>query len=305
MKELERSNRVAMIAHGVINACMLFISVIGFVEHTVSAPVLAVLLLLGIIPVLAEFICWKRDHATKAIKHLSLIGFALFYTVLLFTAQCNMVYAFVIPMMFAVMPYHDVKAFALINVGTVVENILVVLLGATQGGFGYLGQDAGFIQISVMILLCITSIYATISNQKNTDENIESITAAQDRAEATLREVMEMSSRMETSVADITAELNKLETAFDSTKTAMEEVSAGSGESAAAIQQQTSQTEAIQEKVNTVGEVAETIGSNMEHTIEMLDAGKEEMTGLKEQAEDSARNSELAAHKLETLDHYM
>ena len=305
MKELERSNRVAMIAHGVINACMLFISVIGFVEHTVSAPVLAVLLLLGIIPVLAEFICWKRDHATKAIKHLSLIGFALFYTVLLFTAQCNMVYAFVIPMMFAVMPYHDVKAFALINVGTVVENVLVVLLGATQGGFGYLGQDAGFIQISVMILLCITSIYATISNQKNTDENIESITAAQDRAEATLREVMEMSSRMETSVVDITAELNKLETAFDSTKTAMEEVSAGSGESAAAIQQQTSQTEAIQEKVNTVGEVAETIGSNMEHTIEMLDAGKEEMTGLKEQAEDSARNSELAAQKLETLDHYM
>ena len=200
MKEMERNNRVAMIAHGVINACMLFISVIGFVEHTVSVPVLVVLLLLGIIPVLAEFICWKRDHATKAIKHLSLIGFALFYTVLLFTAQCNMVYAFVIPMMFAVMPYHDVKAFALINVGTVVENILVVLLGATQGGFGYLGQDAGFIQISVMILLCITSIYATISNQKNTDENIESITAAQDRAEATLREVMEMSSRMETSV---------------------------------------------------------------------------------------------------------
>ena len=207
--------------------------------------------------------------------------------------------------MFAVMPYHDVKAFALINVGTMIENVLVVLLGATQGGFGYLGQDAGFIQISVMILLCITSIYATISNQKNTDENIESITAAQDRTEATLREVMEMSSRMETSVADITAELNKLETAFDSTKIAMEEVSAGSGESAAAIQQQTAQTEAIQEKVNTVSEVAETIGNNMEHTIEILDAGKEEMTGLKEQAEDSARNSELAAQKLETLDHYM
>lgn len=134
MKELERSNRVAMIAHGVINACMLFISVIGFVEHIVSAPVLVVLMLLGIIPVLAEFICWKRDHATKAIKHLSMIGFALFYTVLLFTAQCNMVYAFVIPMMFAVMPYHDVKAFALINVGTLIENVLVVLLGATQGG---------------------------------------------------------------------------------------------------------------------------------------------------------------------------
>ena len=28
MKEMERNNRVAMIAHGVINACMLFICVI-------------------------------------------------------------------------------------------------------------------------------------------------------------------------------------------------------------------------------------------------------------------------------------
>ena len=67
MKELERSNRVAMIAHGVINACMLFISVIGFANHIVSAPILAVLMFLGIIPVLAELICWKRDHATKEI----------------------------------------------------------------------------------------------------------------------------------------------------------------------------------------------------------------------------------------------
>ena len=69
MKEMERSNRVAMIAHGVINACMLFISVIGFIEHTVSAPVLAVIILLGIIPVVAEFLCWKRDPSSKAIHH--------------------------------------------------------------------------------------------------------------------------------------------------------------------------------------------------------------------------------------------
>ena len=117
MKELERSNRVAMISHCVIDICVLIISIAGFVNHTVTAPVLAVLMLLGIVPVLAEFICWKRDHAAKSIKHLSLIGFALFYTVLLFTAQCNMVYAFVIPMMFAVMPYHDVRHLRLLTSG--------------------------------------------------------------------------------------------------------------------------------------------------------------------------------------------
>ena len=68
MKELERSNRVAMIAHGVINACMLFISVIGFVEHTVSAPVLAVLMLLGIIPVLGRIYLLEEGSCDQSYK---------------------------------------------------------------------------------------------------------------------------------------------------------------------------------------------------------------------------------------------
>ena len=91
MKELERSNRVAMIAHGVINACMLFISVIGFVEHTVSALVLAVLMLLGIIPVLAEFICWKRDHETSVTDRICVVlyGAAFYGTVQHGVCICN------------------------------------------------------------------------------------------------------------------------------------------------------------------------------------------------------------------------
>ena len=305
MKELERSNRVAMVSPFVVNICMLVIGFIGAANKTVTTPALIAMVVLGIGPLAAELFFWKRNHETQAIRHLSTAGFALFYTVMLFTAQCNMVYAFVIPMMFAVMPYHDVRAFVMINVGTVLESILVVILGATRGGFGYLGQDAGFIQIVVMILLCFTSIYATLSNQKNTDENIKEITEAQERTEETLKAVTDMSNRLETSVAEITVELNKLETAFGSTKAAMEEVSMGSQESAVAVQKQTTQTEAIQEKVNAVDATAETIFEDMEQTLSVLDTGKMDMAGLKKQAEDSAQNSEQAAKKLETLDHYM
>ena len=79
----------------------------------------------------------------------------------------------------------------------------------------------------------------------------------------------------------------------------------GSQESAVAVQKQTTQTEAIQEKVNAVDTTAETICEDMEQTLSVLDTGKMDMAGLKKQAEDSAQNSEQAAKKLETLDHYM
>ena len=305
MRELERSNWVAMISHFVVNICMLIFCVAEALNGTVGGAVLALMVLLGVGPLVAEVIFWKKSHDTGAIKHLVAIGYALFYTVVLFTAECSMVFVFVVPMMFAVMLYHDVKTFVMINVGTVLESILAVVLGAATGGFGYLGIEAGIIQIVMMLLLCFVSIYATTANQKSAHENMDDIKNAQERTEETLQNVTDMSKRLENSVAEISVELNKLEEAFRNTKQAMEEVSVGSQESAVAVQKQTTQTESIREKVNAVDTTAGTISQDMEHTLAVLDAGKKDMLELKKQAEDSAQNSELAAQKLETLDHYM
>ena len=305
MKELERSNWVAMVSHFVVNISMLVFCMAEVRNGTVGAPVLVLMLLFGLGPLAAEVVFWRKSHDTKAIKHLVAIGYALFYSIVLFTTESNMVFVFVVPMMFAVMLYHDVKTFVMINVGTVLESILVVILGAATGGFGYLGIEAGIIQIVMMLLLCFVSIYATTANQKNANESMNNIRSAQEQTEATLQEVTEMSSRLETSVAEITVELNKLETVFAGTKSAMEEVSVGSQESAVAVQKQTTQTEAIQEKVNAVDVTAGAINKDMEQTLAVLDTGKKDMAGLKKQAEDSAQNSAEAAQKLETLDHYM
>ena len=294
-----------MVSHFAVNICMLIYGVAETVNGAVGVPVLAFMLIFGLGPLVAEVIFWKKSHTSGAIKHLVAIGYALFYSIVLFTTESNMVFVFVVPMMFAVMLYHDVKTFVMINVGTVLESILVVILGATTGGFGYLGIEAGIIQIVMMLLLCFVSIYATTANQKSANENMNDIRDAQERTEATLKDVTDMSNRLETSVAEITVELNKLETAFGSTKAAMEEVSVGSQESAVAVQKQTTQTEAIQEKVNAVDMTAGAINKDMEQTLAVLDTGKKDMAGLKKQAEDSAQNSAEAAQKLETLDHYM
>ena len=277
MKELERSNWVAMISHFVVNICMLIFCVAEAMNGTVKVPIMVLMVLLGAGPLILEVIFWKKDHATGAIKHFVAIGYALFYTVVIFTTECSMVFAFVVPMMFAVMLYHDVKTFVMINVGTVLESILAVILGAATGRFGYLGIEAGIIQIIVMLLLCFVSIFATTANQKSARENMDEIKNAQERTEATLQNVTDMSKRLENSVAEISIELNKLEEAFQNTKQAMEEVSVGSQESAVAVQKQTTQTEAIQEKVNAVDTAAGTINQDMEQTLAVLDTGKKDM----------------------------
>ena len=147
MSELERINKTAMTSHFIMSVVMLLFCILQTLNGEKPILYLVVMTVLALSPVLGEFIFWKRDHDTAAIKHLVAIGFACFYTVAMFTTTCSMVYVFVIPMILVVTLYNDARYNVMINVGTILESILVVILGAKTGGFGYLGLEAATIQV--------------------------------------------------------------------------------------------------------------------------------------------------------------
>ena len=95
------------------------------------------------------------------IKHLVSYGFALFYTICLFTSPTNLIYVFVISMIFVVTIYSDTRYLLLINTGTILETFIVVVIGATKGGFGYHGIEAAVVQIVVMIMVGANSVLTT------------------------------------------------------------------------------------------------------------------------------------------------
>ena len=78
------------------------------------------------------------------------------YTVILFTTTNNMLFLYVFPMIVVISVYND-KAYALkVNIGVVIENLLVVILGATTGRFGFRDMSSGVIQI--LAVLCSARI---------------------------------------------------------------------------------------------------------------------------------------------------
>ena len=85
----------------------------------------------------------------------------------------------------------------------------------------------------------------------------------------------------------------------------MDAVSSGASETANAVQEQTTQTQAIQEKVDLVNAASQEISTNMQQTIAVVEAGNEAMNALVDLVGNSVSNSEQAAGKLETLNLYM
>lgn len=303
--EKERNNKIAMLAHLIDAVVMITFCVLQAVSGLQTWLYVLVVTVLGMGPVAAELFFWRKDHETPAIKHLVAIGFAVFYTYTLFTAENNLVFAFVIPMILVVLVYNDARYSIMINAGTVLESFIVVIVGGKTGKFGYAGEDSAIIQVVIMILVGIYSIFTARTLDKNSRQKVQDITEAQKKTQLVLNDISELSREMKSGIEDIHKELEKLNGASKATKDAMQEVSTGAADTAEVVQKQIMQTEAIQNKVDRVNQAVTGISENMAHTLQALEEGKQDVEVLVQKTEASVQNGADVAGKLETLDKYM
>lgn len=248
-------------------------------------------LVLGYTPVLMEYSCWKKTTKTPAIKHLIAIGFAVFYTFCLFTSTNNLVFALVIPMILLISVYNDSRYSLLINLGTVIENFLVVILGARTGGFGYAGLDSSIIQITVILMVAMFSYMTAQVSHINLSQK--------------LLQLQSVSQQTEHAISEIHTELQKLNESSQATGLAMKNVTDGTADTANAVQNQLLQTEEIQNQIDVVNSTASMILENIRQTLSFVQNGNEDMTQLVNQVDTSVTTSADAIEKLHRLEDRM
>lgn len=285
---LARNNKTAMLAHFMDSLVMIIFCVLQATVSLVTQNYVLVTIILGLGPVFIEYICWKKDHETPAIKHLVSIGFAIFYTFILFTATNQLVFVFVVPMVLMISIYNDMRASLLITVGIIIENILVVFIGAATGKLGYLGQDYAVIQVVFIILIGAYSIFTT----KTLHSNFKQV----------LSELASVSDQLKSGIEDINTDLIKLNDVSASTINAMQEVSTGTNDTAEAVQSQLLQTQEIQSKVDLVSASTERITDHMRETLSILEQGNQTVSILVEKVDTSVQSGVDVAEKLHILE---
>lgn len=305
ISEVERNNKGVMIAHIIEVIAIIIFELLQVITGTRNTILLLVDLLLGFGPIAAEIYFWCKNHETPMIKHLVCVGFSVFYTYVLFTSNNNMIFTFSVPMILMISVFNDSKTSIQISFGTIILNILIVVMGAKTGKFGYEGiVDAG-LQLVVMILISFFSIFSAKTSQANSSEQIRDAQEAQKKSEELLKKVELLSQKMHNGIKAIYGDLEQLNAASKTTKEAMSQLSTGATETAEAVQKQTYQTEKIQNKINLVTDAADNITDSMQHTLQILEEGKQDVDLLVTQVEASVNNGAQAAEKLEKLDSYV
>lgn len=283
-----RNNKTAMTAHLLDVAVMTtfcFLQAAGGLQTWFYVLIVA---LLGFVPVAIEYSYWKRDNETGVIKPLVAVGFLIFYTYTLFTASNQLVFVFAIPMILVASVFNDVKYSLFLNICAVLESLVLVIIGANTGRFGFLGIDYGIIQIVIVVLIGIYALFTTQTINRNFEQ--------------VLSELSDLSEEMKSGIRNINLELETLNESTKSTMGAMQEVSIGTSDTADAVQNQLLQTHAIQNKTEDVYQTISHISDNMQQTLAALHTGNQDVSSLVQKVDVSVQNSVEVAEKLKTLD---
>ena len=292
--EMERNNRVAMLAHLIE---VLVISLLVFMQTAVGITSFAyaiIIFAIGMAPVIAEFIFWNKNHETNAIKHLVAIGYAVFYTCNIFTTTSIIVSL-----------YNEFRLMFLVNFGVVIENIITIIIGARTGRMGYLGTDAAVIQL---IIVLITGIYAcmlALATKANADQKINNISKSKEQSDELLSQISEMSATMQNGISEVYADLEKLQESSKITQSTMSDVSNGATDTTNAVQNQLTQTDAIQKKVELVDMSANEISASMAETLDILTQSSKDIEHLVTTVDISVKNGEMVADKLTYLNNHI
>ena len=303
--ERNRNNLFATIGHGVCSLVMCIIVIIQTLNHNREPWHIIVALLLGFGPVIGEILCYLKKPKTTMVKHFVGYGFAVFYTFFIFTGTNNMFFMFVVPMILVISVFNDIKYAIKINVGVIAESVIVVILGATKGGFGYEDKYSGIIQIILAIMVAVYSTLTSVVLNATSQQKLKTVTEAKDKTQELLDNVSRISEETKKGIDDMNVLLEELNTSAIQNKENMEQVTFGINDTTDAVQNQMCQTEEIQTKVTTADEAAAYIADSMEQTLVVLENGKNDVEKLVEQVEESVKNGTEVASKLNALDEYI
>ena len=316
-QENARNNKLVTQIHTLSTVVITIFILLQFVSGRTSIVQLLLTFLLGPCVSIAMIILRKKEADNPYIKHIASYGFALFFTYEMLTASESLVFILVVPMVYAVTVYGDVKYLIKINLGIFILNIIAVAGGAATGRFGYAGADKAVVQMVGVMLMAIASQYTVKTLQHNNAVKMENIIQNRDENLAVLQQVSSLSKKLEEGVREVHEQLEKLARVSLTTKEAMQQVTNGTIDTSNAVSSQLEQTESIQGKVEIVNEAAEIITNNMNKTVDALEKGNKDVVinytldnyiteqGIVDGTYESVQNGKVVVEKLEKLDAYM
>lgn len=264
----------------------------------------AILAATCLVPPVIGWVMYKIKKDNAIIRYVLGVGFLVFYSYLMFNTTSALAYCYIAVAFIVLIVYVDMKLSIVMGVYALLLNIAVIVKTAVTEGLSAEQIANTEIQIAFLIFMCVFGI---ISISKVAE--IGRVTAAKadmqrDQSEKLLNTTLEVANSITEHIQVAAGEAETLGKAIEATKYAMEDLSGGAGDTAAAIAEQQCSTEEIDGYMKGVGSSTEEIVTEIGNTEESINVADGVMTELLSQVKVSEEKGALVAKEMGELKEY-
>ncbi len=296
-------NKTAIVEQIILVSIIALAYLIEFIKHNRGIGYTLIVIALCFVPVIAAVVIYNKNKDTEeGVMRTLGIGFTVLYGFVLFTAQNDHVYTYVMPMLIILLLFNQMRFITIIGIGQVVFNIIAVMINV----FHYhRTETADITSYEIQVLLTIVCAAFFIAVSKIT-ANISDIRAARlnlekEKTDELLAKVLDATKNMAGNIETVEGKITELNESMGRTVDSMSEVSSGTNESAEAIQRQLVKTEEIQGYIDSVQNATVVIGDSMENTMNAIDEGDAQVRNLNKLTAESEKAGEQVAASLSSF----
>lgn len=297
-------NKVAILCHAVIVAVLELAYLLEVVKGSRTIGYFLIFSLFALVPLVAEFLYYQKDPMDERLKYLISSGYTLFYVFVVVTTTNVIAFTYIIPIFLVIVLYSDVRLCVFVSGAGVLINVLFVGYQAIAGNIKAEESATYEIRVLLLLLIAIFLCRATSTLQKINQAKLAELDKEKDNVSELLDRVMLISGQMSNGILDVAQQMRELGEAVSETRNAMQEVSSGTNETAESMQNQLGKTEEIQNHIGQMGDVMETISQSMSEAKDSVSLGRENLSELRRQMENTERAGRQVVEDMKELETY-
>lgn len=299
-KEMQKKNKCMLQGWTIIILVLAAAYFAEVIKGTRSIGYVVIYEALALVPLIAGHILYHHKKDDPVLKYLGPFAYVALFVFTIVTTVSPMAFAYIFPMLCILMVYNDRKI--LIISGTIALAAIVaqMLILAKRGQLTASSADMEIQFFSVFLTLIFCNLTITVTDKLN-KANMQAVVDKQAEQEKTAGKIIEVSRSVAEDTENIQAEIDRLISSSKDTENAMEEIAAGTNNTAESIQVQRNMTEDIQEIINAVVSSAKEIDQNAERTARNVEEGFGHINRLNSGAKQNRESSEEVKGKMEKL----
>lgn len=301
---IARANTGSVITYAVLVAILEICYLIEVVKGSRTVGYFAVFSILALVPYFMCLALYKKDEENQTIKYIMAIGFEIFYFFIIFTTISPIAYVYAIMMAVLLLSYDNIRLILGYMIGVCVGNIIEVGIEFAQGEVAAADMPNIEIRIASLILFTGFMTVGSLISERNNQSKMREVEQEKERAAGMTAQLLDVSQKITEDIEIVAEKMQILESSANKTKSSMEEVTQGTGETVESIQLQMEKTEEIQRTIGRVAHSSDTIHENMEETRRQLEHSKNNINDLIQQVKISNEANANVSNELEELYSY-